>query len=240
MANLILASDHSTLLHHWRHEGKRQRKLLHLDGHCDLRGAVFDAQGQLTSTIKKVTSLDQGNFLLHAGLEGLVSSIRWVHDDLGGREMDIGTVLFEEDLNRSYRNFLKPLRRPVENASLHFEIIHYDHWKGFDPDEELDLDWDFFAAPGRTPEQLDQLTESFLNTYKNSLPQIIYLVASPEFSTPWSEDRYWKFSQKLSHHLGVEPLVLEDPWPEQAATPLPWRLVRKVGRTVLLGIKQRF
>jgi len=237
VSSIFLAADHSTLLSYWRSSAVRRRRLLHFDSHGDLRGAILDRSGKLLGWFPWEDSVDQGNFLLHAAREDLVERVRWVHDELGGRELDMGTLLFADELSTGLRRLMAPWMVPATTRTdLHYEIIPYKHFGGIESDEELDIDWDFFAAEGRSPKDLDRMVEEFFGTHITALPQTTYLVASPDYSPPWSRQRFEQVVERLETLMTCEATILEPPWENR--TPSFLSALRRGVRKWILPVKR--
>src|SRR5665647_2645966 len=102
MNDLIIAEEHSQLYDLWHERGARNLSVCHIDFHCDLRGLLVDRRrGQACFVGKHVPYihlLDSGSYLSHAVMNGIVTKLRWVHDDFGGRKYDyLHCVKYESD-----------------------------------------------------------------------------------------------------------------------------------------------
>lgn len=194
---------HHELLRLWRRQEVDSLRIAHLDFHCDMRGMLVDQRGNRAFRIRdRFPDLDQGNFLTHAVLEGRVESIRWVHDDPGGRAHDIGTVKLMSDITAlPYRVGLA--RRKGEVLPLEYEVIKTGDWHGLEPGEHLDIDWDYFAAKEYDPESIAVRIDRFLTDQAAVVPEVTYVCYSPEYSHP-SRDRFDAFVAELASRFGAE------------------------------------
>ena len=104
MAEMVVCEEHSQVYEIWRDRGQRGLRLSHVDFHCDMRGLLIDrprARAYLIDGVEpRVAVVDSGNFIAHAIMEGIVSSIRWVHDTHGGRRYDSPGVKYESTSRR--------------------------------------------------------------------------------------------------------------------------------------------
>ena len=172
-------------------------RVLHLDFHCDLRGLLINRRSQRAYRIwDRFPDVDQGNFLTHAILEGLVSGIRWVHDDPGGRRDDLKTVKYETDLTALAHRCLLALRG-VQGVPISYEVIPSAAWTGIDKGEVLDIDWDFFASRCYPSSTIQQRVDAFLARDFANVPEQIYVCYSPDYSHP-SREQFRRFVAKLS------------------------------------------
>ena len=101
MIELIVADEHSPLYDLWRERGYRNLSVCHVDFHCDMRGLLIDRKQESTLCLAKrsfMNRIDSGSFLAHAIMNGIVTGLRWVHDDFGGRKYDeLYCVKYETD-----------------------------------------------------------------------------------------------------------------------------------------------
>lgn len=194
---------HHELLRLWRRQDADSLRIVHLDFHCDLRGMLVDQRKDRAFRIRdRFPELDQGNFLTHAVLEGRVESIRWVHDDPGGRSHDIGTVKLMSDFTAlPYRVGLA--RRRSGALPLEYHIIEADQWRGLERGEHLDIDWDYFAAKEYDPSSITWRIERFWSDHAGVIPEVTYVCYSPEYSHP-SRDRFDQFVGELASRFGAE------------------------------------
>ena len=86
--------------------------------------------------------LDSGSFLAHAVMKGIVTNLRWVHDDFGGRKYDdLYCVKYETDFTA-----LPFLRAGGQSwAPLTFAEQTFGDWGGPRQGEHLSIDWDGLA-----------------------------------------------------------------------------------------------
>ena len=147
MSRIIYSIDsHEQALEIWRNNGTRDAKLLHVDFHCDQRGLLVNRKTQCAFKIwTRFPEVDEGNYLKHAVLEGIISGIRWVHDNPGGRKDDIKSVKYESDPS-AFIHRVALAWRGEKGMPIEWEVLPAAQWQGIKLGEILDLDWDYFAA----------------------------------------------------------------------------------------------
>lgn len=205
---------HHELLHLWREQGASSLRVAHLDFHCDMRGMLVDRRTGRAYRIRNgFPALDQGNFLAHAVLEGRVDSIRWVHDEPGGRQHDIGTVKFESDVTALPHRIALALRKD-EGMPLHYDVVTTADWGGLRDGEHLDIDWDYFACTEYAPESIPARIDAFLQHTSAATPEATYICYSPEYSHP-SRELFAQFVSDLAARFGS--IVVEREPAERAA-----------------------
>jgi hypothetical protein len=199
---------HHEVLRLWRSQDASMLRVVHLDFHCDMRGMLVDRRVHRAYRIKdRFPDLDQGNFLTHAVMERRVESVRWVHDEPGGRADDVGTVKLESDLS-ALPHRMSIARRGVEGIPIEFEIVVARDWDGIRTGEHLDIDWDHFACTEYEPESIPERIEAFFRSMGPHLPEAAYVCYSPEYSHP-SRDLFGDFVRDLASRLDATIIALE-------------------------------
>lgn len=201
---------HHEVLELWRSQEASSLRVVHLDFHCDLRGMLVDRRSHRAYRIRdRFPDLDQGNFLTHAVLERRIESIRWVHDEPGGRADDIGTVKLETDLSAIPMR-MSIARHKVQGIPLEYEIVTAREWGGIEPGEHLDIDWDHFACTEYEPDSIPDRIATFFRRLGGQRPEAAYVCYSPEYSHP-SRDLYRDFVSDLASRLEAPVVALEAP-----------------------------
>ncbi|MDD2852593.1 MAG: hypothetical protein PHY09_11955 [Desulfuromonadaceae bacterium] len=180
MTELFIAEEHSQLYELWLERGYRGLAVCHIDFHCDMRGLLIDRRlGKacfVDQHIPYVHLLDSGSYLSHAIMNGTVTSLRWVHDEFGGRKHDYRhCVKFETDFSAlPYRLFGNNKCVPVN-----FTEQSFDDWGGPQPGEFLDIDWDGIAFAGYDEQHIRRLMAEVLA--RDFAPSCIFLARSPDY-----------------------------------------------------------
>lgn len=180
MTELIVAEEHSQLYELWRARGSSRLALCHVDFHCDMRGLLIDRRrGRARSVWQSDPSmnrLDSGSFLAHAVMEGIVTSLRWVHDDFGGRRFDdLYCVKYESDFSAL------PFRLPGCGGwvPLSFAEQTFAEWGGPRPGEQLCIDWDGIAYIDYQPRRIRRLMAEVLE--RECQPELVFVARSPDY-----------------------------------------------------------
>ena len=246
MCVIYVVEEHDQVLNLWRAQQASALRVLHLDFHCDMRGLLLDRQAQRAYRIWDMNPVvGQGNFLTHAILEGRVSRIRWVHDEPGGRQCDVGTVKYESDLTAVPHRWLLALRGE-RGVPIHYEVVPYVDWAGLVEGEHLDIDWDFFACTAYPAGTIQGRVEGFLAREFRTVPDQISVCYSPDFSHP-SRGRFQRFVGDLAQIFDAEVVELQ-PTADTPATrpsykryvpPPLFRLARWVYYSASLGLRKR-
>jgi len=143
---LYVMERHDQLLDVWRELDADNLGVAHLDFHCDMRGLLVDgAAGLAHLPVWGLPPLDEGNFIGHALVEGRIAAIRWVHDLPGGRRDDVNGVRLASDLTLRLNPFARRRHQAV-GRPFGYATITLDRWRGLEPGEFLDIDWDLFAC----------------------------------------------------------------------------------------------
>jgi hypothetical protein len=229
--------EHSSVYDHLVASGARAVSLTHLDAHCDLKGTLIDRDAGRAWLRRPDLPVSASTYLSHLVAERIVGAVEWVHDEVGGRANDLGTVLYSSDLERlAYRM----VRRPQgPGVGLAYAEIDYAAWRVSDTERVLDIDWDFFAdwrkSAMRSAREIDQLLGEKLEL----TPRLVYVAYSPQYSRP-DRAAYREFVERLARRLRarVEPIP-EAPLPSSGALAraLPPAL-RRLLRETALGVKR--
>ena len=143
---LYVIDSHEQALDIWRQQQLTNAKLLHVDFHCDQRGLLVNQKKNLAYPIwTRFPKVDEGNFLKHAIVDGIIASVRWVHDIPGGRQHDIKTLKYHTDFSAIIHRLIHLFKRTPQ-TSYRLETCLASQWIQIQPGEILDIDWDFFAA----------------------------------------------------------------------------------------------
>ena len=246
MTTIYIAEEHHQLLELWREQNASALRILHLDFHCDMRGLMIDRRLQRAYRIwDYLPDVDEGNFLTHAIVEGRVKSLRWVHDEPGGRQDDIGTVKYESDLTAlPYRIFNTLTGR--RGFSLGYRELLSPEWIGLDKDEVMDIDWDFFASKAYLPGMIQGRVHSFLNRTFGVSPREVYLCYSPNFCHP-SRELFERFVRELAQRFEARIVELEPVSERQSAGPSYKKVVpvgvisiaRRIHHGIILMLRKR-
>ena len=245
MCVIYVVESHEEILKLWQAQNLRSLKILHLDFHCDLRGLLINRKTQLAYRIWDIKKgLDQGNFLTHAVLEGRIKSLRWVHDIPGGRQYDVGTVMYESDLTVILYRWLFLKGKP--GIPIDYQVIKYSNWTDLYEGESLDIDWDFFACMDYPPETIQDRVNAFLERKFPLIPKQVYICYSPDYSHP-SRDEFQSFYESLARKFNAK-LILIKPDLEISSSPpfykryLPsvlFRIIRQLYYGINLELRKR-
>ena len=223
--------EHSSVYYHLAADGARGLALTHLDAHCDLRGTLIDLETGIAWLRRTPLPISGSTYLSHLVAERVVGDVDWVHDEVGGRDNDLFTVLYTSDLDRfAYRL----VRRPAgPGVVLTYREAGYAAWRHRDPDRILDIDWDFFAdwrkPEARTSREIAELLDHKLEV----APRRVYVAYSPHYSRP-DRAAYNDFVGRLARRLSarVAPIP-EAPAPRAGALaralPPAWRRLLRAG-----------
>lgn len=199
--------SHEQVLELWRQTNTRNAKILHVDFHCDLRGLMINRGTQQAFCIwDRFPQLDEGNFLTHAVVEGIVSEIRWVHDEPGGRKDDLKTVKYATDPSALLHRCLLALRRR-RGISIGYDVVPTDMWSGINAGEILDIDWDYFASTVYPIESVQPRVDSFLSKDLRRVPEQTFVCYSPEYSHP-TRSQFNQFVKTLAARFEAEVVTV--------------------------------
>lgn len=187
MCKIFVVEYHDQVLKLWQEQGLTSLDVLHLDFHCDLRGLLIDRDQQHAYRIwDRHPDLDEGNFLTHAVISGIVTGIRWVHDIPGGREYDLKSVKYKSDLTAWVHRLVFGLRSE-SGIPIRYEVVPETNWGGMHRGELLDIDWDFFASKEYPVDSIEERVARFFSKSFEYPPERIYVCYSPEYAHPTRE-----------------------------------------------------
>lgn len=202
--------SHEQALNIWRDQGTRHAKLLHVDFHCDQRGLLVNRKTRRAFKIwTRFPQVDEGNFLTHAVLEGIISEVRWVHDEPGGRRDDIKSVKFESDLSALIHRGALALRGD-KGIPFPYEVLKTADWTDNEPGEILDIDWDYFAANEYSADSIQPRIDAFLSRDFGHTPEQTIVCYSPEYSHP-TRAQFKDFVQELATRFGADVVEIARP-----------------------------
>ena len=235
LPEILIAEEHDQVYHVWIERSLHNIAIVHIDFHCDMRGLMIDrlhGRAYMTSDYE-AKFVDDGNFLSHAIMNGIVSSIRWVHDPHGGRRHDFGgTVKYESDTTALAHGLLHRMRGGHE-VSIAFEELYFRDWDGVRPGEYLDIDWDAIASIEYQPSHIRKLMDDFLNKEFSVIPETTFLVISPGYSY---RDRkmFEEFAARLEEKFSAHIVRLPKPIKQLESLPpdrsFLWRIVSFIRR----------
>lgn len=246
MCTIYVAEQHDQLLTLWREQKASCMNLLHLDFHCDMRGMLIDRKAERAYRIWDFhDGVDEGNFLAQAVFEGYVKSVRWVHDEPGGRAYDVGTVKYESDLSALLHRFVIALRGR-EGVPIRYSVVSYPEWDGLAGDECLDIDWDFFASQEYSADSIQGRVEAFLGLEFHRTPKEIYVSYSPGYCHP-SRDLFQYFVTDLARLFRADVVELQPGNVVPVERPLSiryipaplLRLARQIYHSMSLGLRRK-
>ena len=236
--------SHEQALEIWRREQTRDARVLHVDFHCDCRGLLVNRKKQLAYRIwDRYSRLNEGNFLTHAILEGVVSEIRWVHDEPGGRKDDLKIVKYESDISAQANRLILALRRE-QGISIRFEVMTSAQWDGILPGEVLDIDWDYFACLDYAVDSIPKRVDAFLSRDFENVPDQTFVCHSPEYCHP-TKQQFESFVKELAQRFGAD--IIQVPRPKKMESPSALKTmlgpiyypVRNYYRTACLALHRR-
>lgn len=239
MPEILVAEEHVQVYEVWKERGLMGLALSHIDFHDDMRGLLIDRRRGRAWLIDRgdprIRAADSGNFLAHAVVEGRVASVRWIHDGFGGRAHDIGTVKYESDLTALPHRLLHKLRGEAD-FPLRFEELLFERWRGPEPGEHLDIDWDGLASVDYDPARIERLTRLVLELPFPAIPEVTNLVYSPGYSHP-DRGLMEEFLAALAGKLQAKVVRLPPP-PPLAEKAAPRRFAEAAEKRVVLALKR--
>jgi hypothetical protein len=236
MTELIVAEQHSQLYDLWLEREYRNLSVCHVDFHCDMRGLFIDRRRGRARFVWRhipyIHYLDPGSFLSHAVMNGIVTRLRWVHDDFGGRKYDdLWCVKYETDCSAlPYRLLGEKKSVPLTYAEQTFA-----DWGGPQPGEQLDLDWDAIAFAGYGEKKIRRLMAEILERDMNS--DLVFVARSPEYS---HVDRHLfdEFIAALERKFKVKAVHLPASQPPSVQLSAFWRFYRKADQFLLKQMRK--
>jgi hypothetical protein len=209
MSVIHVIEQHDQLLDIWHSQNSQDLKIVHLDFHCDMRGLLIDRDFKLAYPVKFLDKVDEGNFLMHAIKEGRVKSLRWAHNIPGGRQYDVGTVMYTSDLSVQPLWWLLQLKGEP-GIPLDYEVMEFDQWQGLKQGEFLNIDWDCFASDNYLLETVDRRVESFFSRDFPYIPEQTCVCYSPKYSLA-TRDKFEDFIKRLSQLFEAKILYTPKP-----------------------------
>ena len=241
---IYVIESHEQALDIWRGEQTRDAKIVHVDFHCDMRGLLIDRRKQLAFRIRdRYASLNEGNFLTHAILEGIVREIRWIHDDPGGRKDDLKIVKYHSDISAQAHRLIIGLQR-VKGIPIQFEVMTSEKWDGIRPGEILDIDWDYLAGLDYTADSIPGRVDSFLSRDFGNFPDQSIVCQSPEYCHP-TKQQFENFVEELAKKFDADIIQLPEPKRLESTSAIKTALgpvyqpVRNIYRSACLALHRR-
>jgi hypothetical protein len=236
MTQIFIAEEHSQLYDLWLERGDRNLTVCHIDFHCDMRGLLIDRRSGKARYVHQYHSsmnrLDSGSFLTYAVMNGIVTTLRWVHDDYGGREYDVVYgVKYEKDFTAlPYR-----LWNSKKWVPLSYTEQTFTDWDGPRQGEHLSIDWDGIAYIDYDENHIRLLMDEVLG-YRD-LPEIVFIARSQEYSHP-NQALFDEFVLRLEKKFNTKamPLPFKKHPPMQLR--MPWRLIYWIERGILRRLRR--
>ena len=232
-----VCDDHSSVFQHLVARGVHGLAVTHLDAHCDLKGTLIDPLAGRAWLRRPGLPVSASTYLSHLVAQGIVSDVEWVHDEVGGRANDLGTVLYTADLKRSVFRWMRPPAGP--GVAVAYRETDYASWRHRDAERVLDIDWDFFADwrkdAARTAREIDQLLDEKIEV----TPSHVHVAYSSHYSRP-GPAAYRDFVERLARRLSARvETIPEAPLPRSGsfARALPPGL-RRLLRAQALRLKR--
>lgn len=237
MIDLVVADEHSQLYDIWIDREYRDIALCHVDFHCDMRGLLIDRQKGKARYVWQcdpfMSGVDSGSFLAHAIMNRIVSKLRWIHDDWGGRQYDdLYCVKYESDFSSL------PFRLASSNkwVPLLYEELTFNDWGGSTQDEHLSIDWDGIAHIDYDRNRICRIMTEFLG--REFRPKSIFVCRSPIYSHP-DNSLFTEFITALETKFKTQAQYLpaKDQPPRQASS--LWRGYHGLEHRILLLMRKR-
>ena len=231
MTELIIAEEHSQLYDLWLKRGASNLAVCHVDFHCDMRGLLIDRRlGQacfVEKHIPYIHRLNSGSYLSHAVMNGIVTKLRWVHDDFGGREFDyFHCVKYETDFSAlPYR-----LRGKNQCVPLTYTEQTFINWNGPQPGEHLDIDWDGIAFADYDEEHIHSLMAEILE--RDFEPESIFIAHSPGYCHS-NKSLFEDFISGLENKFHVQAIRLPAIQAFEAPLSTLWNLYHNIDHRVV-------
>jgi len=192
--------DHSSVYAHLRAGSARGLSVTHLDAHCDLKGTLIDRSAGRAWLRRQDLPVSASTYLSHLVAQGIVGDLTWIHDEIGGRRNDLGTVLYTSDLDRVAYRLVRSPGGP--GVALTYDEGAYDAWRHRDTGRILDIDWDFFADFRKSERRASAELDALLNEKLEAVPHCTYVAYSSHYSRP-SREGYESFVVRLAQRLSA-------------------------------------
>lgn len=232
MTIIHVVEQHHQLLDIWRSQNARSLRLSHLDFHCDMRGLLVNRGRQRAYPTRHLKDVDEGNFIAHSILEGRVEAIRWAHYVPGGRQYDVGTVMYTSDVTSQLRRAWLALTR-AQGLPLQYEVMDFSDWRGPAKSEFLNIDWDFLASLRYDRNSISTRMEDFFSRDFSVIPRQVCVCYSPKYSHDSPQD-FEHFVQRLASLFCAEVINYPILAPRVKLTK---SFSRKLYRSVLRQVK---
>jgi hypothetical protein len=181
--------------------------LTHLDAHCDLKGTLIDRDAGRAWLRRPDLPVSASTYLSHLAALGIVGDLSWVHDEIGGRINDLGTVLYTSDLDRLGYRFVRRPNGP--GFALAYDELDYDTWRHEDAERILDIDWDFFADWRKSDDRASREIDALLEEKLEAVPHRVFVAYSSHYSRP-SRAAYETFVDRLARRLAASVEALPE------------------------------
>jgi hypothetical protein len=231
MTELIVAEEHSRLYDLWIEHGDLNLSVCHVDFHCDMRGLLIDRRLGRARKVWQcdpfMNQLDSGSFLTFAVMQGIVTSLRWVHDDFGGREYDdLYCVKYETDFSAL------PFRLLGRQnwVSLTYAEQTFADWDGPQAGEHLSIDWDGLAFVDYDETHIQRLMAEILT--REFKPESIFVARSPEYCHP-SRELFDEFIAGLEKKFNTQAILLPFKQHPPVHLPMRWKLYHAIEHGIL-------
>ncbi|MFC1843893.1 hypothetical protein ACFLZ5_03810 [Thermodesulfobacteriota bacterium] len=237
MTDLIVADEHSLLYDLWLEQENPNLSVCHVDFHCDMRGLLIDRQKGRARYVWQsdpyMNRLDSGSFLTHAVMKGIVTSLRWIHDDFGGREYDdLYCVKYETDFTALPFKF-----SGKDNwVPLTYEELTFADWHGPEHGEHLSIDWDGIAYKDYDEDHIRSLMAKILE--RKFLPESIFVCRSPEYSHP-DKTLFDQFTSSLEKKFKTQAVYLTAKQHPSLNPTLPWKIYHQIEYRILRLMRKR-
>lgn len=233
---LFVAAEHSPLYDLWQEQGCRNLSVCHVDFHCDMRGLLINRRHARARYVWQndpyMNRLDSGSFLAHAVMNGIVTSLRWIHDEFGGRSHDkFYCVKYETDFSAL------PFRLAARNhwVPLNFDEQTFTDWEGPRPGEYLSLDWDGLAFSDYPEDRIRELMSEILD--REFFPEGIFIAHSLEYCHP-DRTLFDEFIARLEEKFATPAIRLPDKVYPPPAPSLSWQRYHQLESLVLRGMRK--
>jgi len=226
MTDLIVADEHSPLYDIWFERGVRNISVCHVDFHCDMRGLLINRRRGKARYVWQcdpfMNRLDSGSFLAHAVMKGIVTRLRWVHDDFGGRKYDdLYCVKYETDFTAL--PFL--LGSNQGWMPLTFKEQTFTEWEGPNKGEHLSLDWDGIAYVDYDENLIRRLMAEILEReYK---PESVFVCSSQEYSHP-DRELFAEFIAGLEEKFNIQAEYLPLKQHPPLTPSMSWKIYHQI------------
>lgn len=234
---LVVAEEHSQLYDLWLARNCRNLSVCHIDFHCDMRGLLIDRGMSKARYVWQndpyMNRIDSGSFLAHAVMKGIVSELRWVHDEWGGRKYDdLYCVKYETDFSA------QPFRITGRNGwvPISFKEQTFDNWGGIFRHEHLSIDWDGIAFAGYDVKHIRHLKNDILDHDLNV--SSLFVCRSSDYCHP-DKTLFNNFIVKLEKKLNIHAQYLPFKEHPPLITSKAWKFYHDAEHRVLRFMRTR-